>query len=460
MTPPIIEGVFFIICYNFKMFNNFRKKINTKSVSGFPEFTPEKQRAFDDIKKIIDETFSNFGFVSIDTPVMERQEILLAKAGGETEQQIYTLKKGDEELALRFDLTVPLSRYVVDHYNDLTFPFRRKQIAKVYRGERPQKGRFREFYQADIDIIGDGELSISNDAEMVGVVNSVFNKLNFGKFIIRVSNRKILNGLLEELNITEKTKEVLRIIDKLDKIGKPKAQNELKLHGISDLEIQKIFELIEISGNNKEVLDSLEKLDIENDQFKLGFDEIKYVYENAILFNVKEENLKIDLKIARGLDYYTGTIYETNLIDFPKLGSVCSGGRYDDLSGKYTSKKLPGVGLSIGLTRLFSQLEETNLINFKKESQVKVLIVSMINDLSFAIKTANNLRENNIPTQIYFESKKIDKRLKYADNLNIPFVIIVGEDEIKSNKLTIKNLSTGKQEKIGIEKIVSYIKKC
>ena len=380
-------------------------------------------------------------------------EVLLAKAGGETEKQIYRFNKGDNDLSLRFDLTVPLSKYVAKNYGNLNFPFRRYQIGTVYRGERTQKGRFREFYQCDIDVIGDGELDLINDAELPSVIYTIFTKLGFSNFTIRINNRKILNGLFESLNQKEKAVEILRIIDKIDKIGKDAVIEELEKIEVEKEAVEKIIEFISINGTSDEKIEKLKKLNIKNETYIKGVEELEYVVKHMRMFEIPENNFNVDLTIARGLDYYTGTVYETFLNDYRELGSVCSGGRYENLAEYYTDKKLPGVGVSIGLTRLFYKLNEMNLIKASKKSISEVLIIPMVEDLTIPIKIANKLRTKGTNAEIYLNNKKLKAKFKYADKLKIPYVIVVGEDEIQSGKYTLKNMETGEEQKIEFENL-------
>ena len=423
-------------------------KVEPRTLTGFMELLPNEQILFDEIKGTIENTYKKFGFLPIDTPIIELAEILLAKAGGETEKQIYRFQKGDTDLALRFDLTVPLAKYVAKNYGNLSFPFRRYQIGKVYRGEKAQKGRYREFYQCDIDIIGDGELGLINDAEIPSVIYTIFRNLGFKDFTIRINNRRILNGIFESVEQKENSEEILRIIDKIEKIGKNSVIEEFGKIGLRQEQIQKIIDFIEIQGTSDEKIEELENLGIQNETFNQGVRELKTVIENVRLFGVPEENFNVDLTIARGLDYYTGTVYETFLNDYRELGSVCSGGRYENLAEYYTNKNLPGVGVSIGLTRLFSKLNELNIIKADKKSVAEILIIPMTEDLKESIKLATKLRNAGINTEIYLNEKKIKAKFKYADKLEIPYVIVIGEDEIKENMVTIKNMKTGKEEKI------------
>ena len=431
-------------------------KVEPRIMSGFMELTPDMQIKFNYIYDTIRQTYESFGFLPIDTPVLEYSEILLAKAGGETEKQIYSFKKGDSDISMRFDLTVPLSRYVSQHMNDITFPFKRYQMGKVYRGERPQKGRFREFYQCDIDIIGNGELSIAYDAELPCIIYNVFKKLDFGEFVIKVNNRKILNGFFASLGLSDKITDILRIVDKIDKIGTQIVKEELIKIGVSAEDADKILYFISISGSNDEIIEKLYSLNISDEVFNTGLEEIKTLINYLRLFNIPENNFKIELSIARGLDYYTGTVYETNLVEHPELGSICSGGRYDNLTSYYSNQTMPGVGVSIGLTRLFDQLMQSGLLDrIKIDTSIsKVLIVDADNcNFEYITNVANKVRESGINADIYYGDKALKNKMKYANKLNIPFVIIVGEDEIKDNKVVIKNMLKNTQTIVDIEKI-------
>ena len=433
-------------------------KVEPRTLPGFMELLPKEQILFNQMKEKIQKSYEKFGFLPIDTPIIEMSDVLLAKAGGETEKQIYRFEKGDNDLALRFDLTVPLAKYVTEYYNDLSFPFRRYQIGKVYRGERPQKGRFREFYQCDIDIIGDSELSIINDAEMPSVIYNTIKELGFEDFTICMNNRKLLTGLFEQLNLKEKSVDIMRIIDKLEKIGKENVIECLKDLEVEDEKINTIIDFIEINGTTDEKLQALENLNFANETFKQGLEELKEVVKYVRIFGVPDTNFKVDLTIARGLDYYTGTVYETFLNDYREIGSVCSGGRYDNLAEYYTDRKLPGVGVSIGLTRLFYKLNELGAMKEEKKSIAKVLVVSMVEDKSKAVEVAATLRKENIETEVYLEDKKIKAKFKYADRLSIPYVIVIGEEEILNNTVTLKNMQTGEQETISLEEAIIKIK--
>ena len=421
------------------------RKVEPRTLPGFMELLPSEQILFNQMKQTIEDSYKKFGFLPIDTPVLEHSEVLLAKAGGETEKQIYRFEKGDADLALRFDLTVPLAKYVAKNYGELSFPFRRYQIGKVYRGEKPQKGRYREFYQCDIDIIGDGELDLINDAELPAVIYTTFKKLGFDDFTVRINNRKILNGLYESINQKENSVEIMRTIDKIDKIGVEKVKEELAKIGIDDESIEKIIAFIKIDGTTDEKIEKLENLKIDNEIYKKGVQELRDVVNYIRMLNVPENNFNVDLTIARGLDYYTGTVYETFLNDYRELGSVCSGGRYENLAENYTDKKLPGVGVSIGLTRLFYKLNELNIIKVEKKSISDVLIIPMTENMNVPMSLASSLRELNVNTEIYLNDKKIKAKIKYADKLKIPFVVVIGDDEIESKKVKVKNMETGEE---------------
>ena len=420
-------------------------KTEPRTLPGFMELLPSEQILFDQMRKTIEDSYKTFGFLPIDTPIIELSEVLLAKAGGETEKQIYKFKKGDTDLSLRFDLTVPLAKYVAKNYGSLSFPFRRYQIGKVYRGERAQKGRYREFYQCDIDIIGDETLDIINDAELPAVIATTFRRLGFDEFTIKINNRKILNGLYESINQTEKSVDIMRIIDKIDKIGDQAVMEELAKIEVPEESINKIMQFIKIDGTTDEKLQKLQSLGIENDTYKLGVEELGEVVKYIRLFGIEDKNFVIDLSIARGLDYYTGTVYETFLNGYRELGSVCSGGRYENLAQNYTDKKLPGVGISIGLTRLFYKLNELNLIKVEKKSISDILIVPMTENLQVPIKLATELRNARVNTEIYLNEKKLKAKMKYADKLEIPYVIVIGDNEIESGRVKVKEMRTGEE---------------
>ncbi len=435
------------------------ERITPRTLSGFMELLPEKQAKLEKMMAVLRQTYSLYGFAPLDTPAIEDAKILLAKGGGETEKQIYRFQKGDSDLALRFDLTVPLAKYVALHYNDLAFPFRRYQISKVYRGERAQRGRFREFYQADIDIIGDGKLDVLNEAEIPAIIYRVFCGFGLSRFQIRVNNRKILNGFYGMMNLTEKSGDIMRTVDKLDKIGAEKVQNILITDcGLTENEAVEILRFIAISGTNAEVLQALEGYAGKNEMFDQGLTELRQVTDNLAAFGVPEANFAVDLTIARGLDYYTGTVYETTLLDHPEIGSVCSGGRYDNLAGYYIDKELPGVGISIGLTRLFYVLDEQGLLNPKLPSApADALVLPMTEDPAPAIALCQSLRNAGVRVQLYGEKKKFKQKMSYADRLGVPYAVFLGEDEISEGVCSVKNMVTGEQVKLSPEAAAEHI---
>ena len=434
-------------------------KMTPRTLSGFMELLPQPQQQMERMMDILRRTYSLYGFTPLDTPVIEASEVLLAKGGGETEKQIYRFQKGDADLALRFDLTVPLAKYVALHYNDLSFPFRRYQIGKVYRGERAQRGRFREFYQADIDIIGDGKLDITNEAEIPAIIYQTFTSLGLKRFQIRVNNRKILNGFYAMLGLTEQSGDIMRTVDKLDKIGAEKVRTLLVDEcGVSADSADEILKFIAITGGNEQVLAALESYRGRNEVFDEGLDQLNTVVKYLSAFGVPAENFAVDLTIARGLDYYTGTVYETTLLDHPEIGSVCSGGRYDNLAEYYTDRQLPGVGISIGLTRLFYVLGEQGLLNPDlPTAPADVLILPMTTELSPAVTLATRLRAAGVRTQLYTEQKKFKAKMSYADKLGVPYVVFLGDDEIAGNVVACKDMTSGEQTTLPFAETLALI---
>ena len=435
-------------------------KITPRTLSGFMELLPAPQQQLERFLETLRKTYSLYGFTPLDTPLLEASEILLAKGGGETEKQIYRFQKGDADLALRFDLTVPLAKYVALHAGELSFPFRRFQIGKVYRGERAQRGRFREFYQADIDVIGDGKLDIVNEAEIPAVIYSTFTELGLRRFQIRVNNRKLLTGFYEMLGLAEQSGEIMRTVDKLDKIGPAKVRaillDDVCLSGDA---ADAILRFIAIRGSNAEVLARLEDYRGKNERFDLGLDELRTVTKYLSAFGVPEENFALDLTIARGLDYYTGTVYETLMLDHPEIGSICSGGRYDNLAEYYTDRQLPGVGISIGVTRLFYVLQEQKMLSEDlNTAPAEVLVLPMTPDLTVAAQAATFLRREGIRTQLYAEQKKFKAKMSYADKLGIPFVAFLGEDEIAQDKLSLKDMQSGEQRLLTLPEAAALIR--
>ena len=435
--------------------------IKPRTLSGFMELLPPQQAQFDRIMETIRSVYALYGFTALDTPLIEASEVLLAKGGGETEKQIYRFQKGDADLSLRFDLTVPLAKYVALHYGELSFPFRRFQIGKVYRGERAQRGRFREFYQADIDVIGDESLDITNDAEVPAIIYTLFSRLGLKRFCIRINNRKILSGFYAMLGLADKSGDIMRTVDKLDKIGADKVR-EILIDDfvISASDADEVLKFINIRGTNDAVLAALEGYRGRNETFDTGLDELTTVAKYLGSFGVPETNFAVDLTIARGLDYYTGTVYETTLLDHPEIGSVCSGGRYDNLAEYYTDKQLPGVGISIGLTRLFYVLGEQEMLNPDlPTAPADVLVLPMTDDLAPAVATATALRDHGIRTQLYTEPKKFKAKMSYADKLAIPYVVFLGDDEIAQNVISCKDMTSGEQVKLPFDEALALIQR-
>ena len=434
-------------------------RVKPRTLSGFMELLPEDQMKMERMMQILRETYALFAFTPLDTPVIEAAEVLLAKGGGETEKQIYRFEKGDSDLALRFDLTVPLAKYVAAHYAELAFPFRRYQIGKVYRGERAQRGRFREFYQADIDVIGDGKLDIANEAEIPAIIYTAFSRLGLKRFKIKVNNRKLLNGFYAMNGMSEKSQDIMRTVDKLDKVGEVKVKQMLvdELSMIPN-KAENVLDFMAICGSNAEILERLECYRGMDETFDCGLDELRAVTEHLSAFGVPEENFSVDLTIARGLDYYTGTVYETELTDYPEIGSVCSGGRYDNLAEYYTDRQLPGVGISIGLTRLFYVLQEQKLLSAEvMTAPCDVLVIPMTENRAPAIAAATAMRAAGLRCQLYAEQRKFKVKMSYADKIGTPFTVLLGEDELAEGVLTVKNMETGEQRKLKDEEAAAWI---
>ena len=434
------------------------EKIKPRTLSGFMELLPPQQARMEAVMDVLRETYALYGFAPIDTPVIEAAEVLLAKGGGETEKQVYRFAKGDADLALRFDLTVPLAKYVALNYGQLVFPFRRYQIGKVYRGERAQRGRFREFYQADIDVIGDGALDVTNEAEMPAIICDVFRRLGIERFVIRMNNRKVLNGLFQALGIGERAPAVMTAVDKLEKLGREKTAALLTDDlGLAPETAGRLLEIL----TAPDPLGTLAPLAEGCPALAEGLAELKTVTGLLPGLGVPGDKWKIDLTIARGLDYYTGTVYETTLTDHPEVGSVCSGGRYDDLAGYYTDRKLPGVGVSIGVTRLFYILQEQGLLNDELlTAPCRALVIPMGDELMEpAVRCATALRAAGVSAQVYTEKKKLRAKFTYADRLGVPFAVIIGEDEAAAGLVSLKDLTTGEQTSLSPEAAARIILK-
>lgn len=436
------------------------EKIKPRTLSGFMELLPARQMQMERVMQVLRDTYALYGFYPLDTPLIEASEVLLAKGGGETEKQIYRFTKGDSDLSLRFDLTVPLAKYVAQNYGQLTFPFRRFQIGKVYRGERAQRGRFREFYQADIDIIGDGTLDIINEAEIPSIIYKTFTALGLRRFKIRINNRKVLNGFFSILGLTGKAGDVMRTIDKLEKIGPDKVKEILTGDfGVAGAAADELLAFIGTPGGTAGILAALEGYRGKDEVFDQGAEELRTVARYMEAFGVPADHFEIDLTIARGLDYYTGTVYETAMLDHPEIGSICSGGRYDNLAEYYTDKKLPGVGISIGLTRLFYVLGEQGYLNDEQPAApADVMILPMTDDFGPSIALATRLREQGVRVQLHCEKKKFKAKITYADKLHVPYVIFMGEDEIAQGVVAVKDLATGEQTVGDFAEAVARIK--
>lgn len=427
------------------------KIVKPSTIAGVMELLPEDQLAFDKMKNIIEETYKKFQFLPIDTPVIEKNEILFAKGGGETEKQIYEIASETRDMSLRFDLTVPLARYVAEHFADLNFPFKRYHIAKVYRGERNQKGRYREFYQCDIDIIGHNNLAIANDAIPPRVIYEIFNKLDTPDVTFRINNRKLLNGFLNAMDIRDTT-DVLRLIDKKDKIGIENTRKEL-LDLVDDEKADKILAFIGSDLANEELLEKLTDF-VDNDLYREGLDELKTVYTYMIHLGIPDTNVKIDPSITRGLDYYTGTVYETFINGYESIGSVSSGGRYETLAANFSKQSLPGVGMSIGLTRLFYQLKEIGLVNEKEARLTEILVTPMSDEENFyAIDILNKLHEQGKRADIYLEGGKLKKKFSYADKVGVKYAYIIGQAEREERKVSVRNMETGDQDLVDFDNI-------
>ena len=426
--------------------------------SGFPEYLPAEQIEFNRLVNVVRRVYEEYGFSPIDTPDLELSEVLLTKSGGETEQQIYRFIKGSNDLTMRFDLTVPLARYVAQHESELIFPFRRYHIGKVHRGERAQAGRFREFYQCDIDVIGSNSVAV--DAEMPIVINKIFEQFDIGEFTVHINNRKILNGFFESLGLSNISKDVLRIVDKIDKISANSFTEELEQLGLSADQITRLREFININGSKDVILNKLEKmsLDCKSDQFKQGVKEIGLVVKTIRDFGLSDSRFMIDLRIARGLDYYTGTVYETTLNNHPEIGSICSGGRYDNLASHYTKKYLPGVGVSIGLSRLFYKLCEIGAIELTRFSSAEVVVMPIgSGQITASVRIAERLRSTGINTMLYTEENNMRKKLKYADKMGFEWVVLIGEDELLTEEVMLKNMLTGESIRIKSVELDSFL---
>ncbi|WP_333680179.1 histidine--tRNA ligase [Dyella sp.] len=441
-----------------------------RTMPGVLELLPLDQIAFQRMLDVIRRNYERFGFLPVETPVIEYSDVLLTKTGGETERQVYfvqstgALEQGEKpDLALRFDLTVPLARYVAEHEHDLNFPFRRYQMQRVYRGERAQRGRFREFYQCDVDVIGKDSLSVRYDAEVPAVIYSVFRELNIGAFTIQLNNRKLMRGFFESLGVADPEQQtlVLREVDKLDKRGAHYVRGTLtgEAFGLNAEVAQKVLDFVQVRSTSlQDAFDKLDALGAGPEAMEQGRAELKEVLGLIRDFGVPETHYALNLSIARGLDYYTGTVYETTLNDHPQIGSICSGGRYENLAGQYTKSHLPGVGISIGLTRLYWQLRDAGLVNTAR-STVDVLVTQMdAARLPAYLALASELRTAGIATEVVLEGGKLGKQFKYADRAGIRFVIVLGEDELAKGVVTVKDLRREDQFEVARMELVKTLR--
>ncbi len=431
-------------------------KVEPRILSGFMELNPADQIVFNNMLDTIRQSYELFGFTPVETPAIELSEILFAKGGGETEQEVYRFTRGNRDLALRYDLTVPTARYVAQYEPQLPLPFRRYAIGKVWRAERAQRGRYREFYQCDVDIIGSE--SVLYDAEVPSVIYSTFRALGFENFTIRINNRRILNGLFESLGAGDRSVAVMRIVDKLEKIGETGVREELQKLSLGTDAIQRLMDFLSIGGTSDKILEGLQKLDVNNTTFKQGVEELGVVVEALRGFGVPDKNFKVDLAIARGLDYYTGTVYETKLDDYPEVGSVCSGGRYDDLASFYTDTRLPGVGISIGLTRLFSKLRDAGVVQAGPTTPARVLLCPVDEaGREASIRLSTQLREAGVKTQVYLELDRLKKQMRYADRLGVPYIVVVGESEIDTGRFRLKNMQSGSVDELDTDGLLAAL---
>jgi histidyl-tRNA synthetase len=443
LTRKSASGFFAIFLQ--KLDNSHMSIVSPRRPSGFPEYSPTQQLAFEGLLTKVRESYQLAGFTPIETPSLELAEVLLAKGGGETEKEVFRFGKGSKDYVLRYDLTVPLARYVAERQNDLVFPFRRSQIQKVWRAERAQKGRAREFYQCDADVVGETDVAV--DGEMIGLAATTMRALAVGKCTIKVNNRKILSGIYEALGVAEKSVALMRIIDKLEKVGEKEVRKMLQKTGLGAEEMDMLLKTSELRGAPEAVLADLRGLQLTNDTFVAGIEELERVVEAALAAGAHDNEIIVDCAIARGLDYYTATVFETALDDIPELGSICSGGRFDNLAQYYTRRSLPGVGISIGLTRLFDGLWEAGHFDGTRSTTTEVIVwVGTDNAWKKAGELTADLRQKGISCELSLSDTKITKVLSRASKLGVKAVVIIGENELEKGEVSAKLLETGKQK--------------
>ena len=433
------------------------KIITPRRLNGFVELSPEKQLQFDEMKNKIIDVFNRHAFMPLDTPILELSEILLAKSGGDIDKEVYRFSKGSTDMCMRYDLTVPLARYVAMNLNDLNFPFKRYQIGKVFRGERPQKGRLREFYQCDADIIGNEQLSLVNDADCVCLFSDCFKALNLDS-VVEISNRKLINGLIKDLKLTELSEEIFKTLDKLDKIGEDGVRATLLAAGVNQQAADKLLLLGKNKGSLKDILPKIQDLS-NSEEYKLGLQELSELDSYLTAMGLTENDYIYNLSIIRGHNYYTGTVFEAFLKGHRDFGAVGGGGRYDNLASYYTTTKLPGVGMSIGLSRLFDQLLANNLLPSVNKTSTKVLLIPLGDTVLFCLNLCKDLRNNNIVADVLSENKSFKAKMKDANKKGVPYIIVVGDDEVKTQTFALKNMSTGEQENLTKENLIKKMQR-
>lgn len=431
------------------------KLITPRKLQGFWELMPREQRCFSSLLAKIEDVFKTNCFVPLDTPVLEYSEVLLAKSGGETDKEVYRFTKGSTDMCMRYDFTVPLARFVSMHKDELSFPFKRYQIGKVYRGEKPQKGRYREFYQCDADIIGNGELSFVADAECIRLLEKCFEALNLN-VEVRVSSRKILTGYIEEIGKTNVMTEILIVLDKLDKLPAEESARQLKELGLTEKEQKNITSLIQTTGQIDDVIQKLSKMS-KNATFVEGLENLNEV--DGYLKQMGSKNVIYDLSIIRGHNYYTSIVFEGFFAGRKDMGAIAGGGRFDNLCGYFTDKKMPGVGMSVGITRLFSHLMQENYFDLEDQNEIDCAVINFDETLGQSLALVEDLRKCGVNAEIFYENKTFKSKMKEANRRQVKYVVIVGEDEVKAKRYMLKNMQTSEQSQMTLEEIVDTIKK-